>query len=137
MEIINKIFSNPVEFIFVISGLILVKYLAQYTSRKILEHDEKVAKVQLEKLDSAMVQLEEIVAVTVRSLNQEKVNELKEKGNFTESRQKEILEEAVNRIKKNLNKNSLNILNIAIDHIDCFIKDIIHATIDEMKNNGN
>ena len=136
MEKLDQILEIIIQIILIVGSVISINYLIKYLGSKILIHDEKVAKKKLENLESAIVQLEETVAIAVRSLNQTKVNKLKEKNKFTKKQAKTVLNEAITKVKQNMNKKAMHRIDIFTECTDCLIEDMIEATLDEMKNNG-
>lgn len=101
----------------------------------IKEGKAKAELIENELLRNATLQVLELAEVIVGSLNQTVVDPLKNSPelNFDREAQREVLSNAKNKIKKDLDNQSLEILKKTHDDFEAFLEDTIEAEVRKQK----
>lgn len=102
----------------------------------IKEGKEKAKLIDDELLRNATLQLLDLAATIVGSLNQTIVDPLKDSPelNFDKKAQREVLDKAKAEIKRNLDDASKEVLSKTHDDLDNYLTDVVEAEVRKQKN---
>lgn len=102
----------------------------------IKEGKEKAKLIDDELLRNATLQLLDLAATIVGSLNQTIVDPLKDSPelNFDKKAQREVLDKAKAEIKRNLDDASKEVLSKTYDDLDNYLTDVVEAEVRKQKN---
>ena len=115
-----------------------ISLLNSFAERLKVSSKEKLSASQFRIFNIAVDNALKIISDVIRGLNQELVYDLKEKasdGKLTDDEKREILNNAILKIKSQLSTEVLNNLSICIGDIDSWLVSVIHKTLADIKAN--
>lgn len=116
-----------------VKGIVL---LNAFTNQLKVTSKEKLSESQFKLFERAIDKAKQIITSVVIGLNEELVNDIKEKasdGKLTEEERTEILQDAIARVKQQLGDEITNSLSYGIGDIDSWIVSTIHRTLNANK----